>query len=188
MSVDDGAGGRCVRSAGLFEGGREMPTGGKSQMGSKVKKLVLADQRVGKVAKITYTALTKATEVFVCNVFKSMSELAVDYESNPRILKASHLKQRAKEDPTLSFLRRLPAVEGAPDFELGEKVERASVVRATEGKSRKVGTKKRKAVAKTEAKQKPKRPKCRRLKNLQGELVESDRWADTMAEHLEAVQ
>jgi hypothetical protein len=29
---------------------------------------------------------------------------------------------------------------------------------------------------------------CRRLRNMSGELVESDRWADTMADHLEHVQ
>ena len=34
----------------------------------------------------------------------------------------------------------------------------------------------------------PKRPKCRRLRNSEGELVESECWADTMAAHLEAVQ
>ena len=36
--------------------------------------------------------------------------------------------------------------------------------------------------------QKPRRFKCSRLRGPDGELVESDRWADTMADYLEQVQ
>jgi len=35
---------------------------------------------------------------------------------------------------------------------------------------------------------KPRKLKCGRLKNSSGQLVESDQWADTMADHLEHVQ
>ena len=35
---------------------------------------------------------------------------------------------------------------------------------------------------------KPKRPTCGRLRNANGQLVESDEWAETMADHLERVQ
>jgi hypothetical protein len=34
----------------------------------------------------------------------------------------------------------------------------------------------------------PKRLKCHRLKNAEGQFVESDEWADTMAAHLETIQ
>mmetsp|Transcript_9479 Transcript_9479/g.17729 ORF Transcript_9479/g.17729 Transcript_9479/m.17729 type:complete len:174 (-) Transcript_9479:1845-2366(-) len=95
-----------------------------SKLTSKVKKLVLADQRIGKVAKKSFNALGIATELFACQLFKSMSDLACDYEPNPRILKAEHLKCVAKGDGKLAFLLSLPALENAPDFVAEEKVVR----------------------------------------------------------------
>ena len=91
-------------------------------MVGKVKKVMLADERVGKVAKISYTALSKATGLFAISLFKSMSSLAVDYEPNPKVLKASHLKHCASEDPKLAFLMRLRSVRDAPDFVAEEKL------------------------------------------------------------------
>ncbi|QDZ23823.1 transcription factor CBF/NF-Y domain-containing protein [Chloropicon primus] len=107
-----------------------------SQLVSKVKKVVLSDDRVGKVAKTSYNTMAKATELFACSLFKAVSALAVDYEQSPKILKASHVKWCAKEDPSLGFLLKLPSVEGAPDFVAEEKVVR---------KPKPAQTKKRKA-------------------------------------------
>ena len=96
----------------------------KSYMNVKIKKLVLADERIGKVAKSTYLALAKATEIFACTLFKRMSALAMDYDENPRILKATHLKHCVKADPALAFALRLPSVEKAADFVAEEKISK----------------------------------------------------------------
>ena len=87
-----------------------------SKLTSKVKKLVLADQRIGKVAKKSFNALGIATELFACQLFKSMSDLACDYEPNPRILKAEHLKCVAKWKWTAPTERVCPGF--APPYKL----------------------------------------------------------------------
>jgi len=97
---------------------------------------------VGKVSKATYKLFGKMTELFVCNLFKSMSDLAVNYESNPKTLKASHLKYCVQNSPDLSFLA--PTVQSAPDFTPSEKVVRKPA-RKRPRAARKEGAPKRKA-------------------------------------------
>ena len=101
----------------------------RSTINGRVKKLVLSDERVGKVAKNTYQVLSKACEIFARELFVGMSELAVNYEPSPRMLKASHLKYVVGSQPHLQFLS--PAVDRAPDFVPGEKIVRSEAPKAT---------------------------------------------------------
>jgi hypothetical protein len=90
----------------------------RSSINGRVKKLVLADERIGKVNKNTYQLLSKACEIFARELFEGMSQLAVDYEPSPRILKASHLKHVVGSQSHLQFLS--PSLEHAPDFQVPE--------------------------------------------------------------------
>jgi len=124
----------------------------KSQLTGRVKRLVLADQRVGKVAKTSYVAMARAAEVFTCHLFRSMSSVACTYEPNPKILRAAHLKHVANKDEGLSFLRGLPAVARAPDLELDALLEKRELER-----ERKKPKKRKSSSAQGETKKKKKK-------------------------------
>jgi len=129
----------------------------KSQLTGRVKRLVLADQRVGKVAKTSYVAMARAAEVFTCHLFRSMSSVACTYEPNPKILRAAHLKHVANKDEGLSFLRGLPAVARAPDLELDALLEKRELERERERKKPK---KRKSSSAQGETKKKKKKAKA----------------------------
>mmetsp|Transcript_11459 Transcript_11459/g.24265 ORF Transcript_11459/g.24265 Transcript_11459/m.24265 type:complete len:174 (-) Transcript_11459:334-855(-) len=129
----------------------------KSQLTGRVKRLVLADQRVGKVAKTSYVAMARAAEVFTCHLFRSMSSVACTYEPNPKILRAAHLKHVANEEEGLSFLRGLPAVARAPDLELDALLEKRELERERERKKPK---KRKSSSAQGETKKKKKKAKA----------------------------
>ena len=126
----------------------------RSTINGRVKKLVLADERIGKVNKNTYQLLSKACEIFARELFEGMSQLAVDYEPSPRILKASHLKHVVGSQPHLQFLS--PSLEHAPDFEVPEE----KIVR----KPKPATKKRKKATAAGSSGQAPKKAKASKKK------------------------
>ncbi|MCJ1364646.1 hypothetical protein MMC16_003761 [Acarospora aff. strigata] len=107
---------------------------------ARIKRIMQADEDVGKVAQVTPVAVSKALELFMISlVTKAASE--AKSRSSKRVT-AAHLKQAVAKDEVLDFLAEIIAkVPDAPAP--SEKVEEGSD--AAEGKKRRgVARKKRK--------------------------------------------
>ena len=82
---------------------------------ARIKRIMQADENIGKVAQATPTAVAKALELFMIDFIAKTAECA-RVEGSRRVT-ATHLKQAVENDQTFDFLE--DTVAGAPDENAG---------------------------------------------------------------------
>ncbi|MDI1489021.1 MAG: hypothetical protein OHK93_008298 [Ramalina farinacea] len=87
---------------------------------ARIKRIMQADEDVGKVSQVTPTAVSKALELFIISLTLKASSVARDKSS--RRVTASHLKQAVQGDEQLDFLEQI--VSKVPDAPTASKVEK----------------------------------------------------------------
>ncbi|KAI1295514.1 Dr1-associated corepressor [Halotydeus destructor] len=80
---------------------------------ARIKKIMQADEEVGKVAAIVPVIMSKAVEIFVENLLKKASE--VTRSRNARTLTPAHLKASILNEENFSFLKEV--VQAVPDMQ-----------------------------------------------------------------------
>ncbi|MCJ1252981.1 hypothetical protein MMC24_000787 [Lignoscripta atroalba] len=104
---------------------------------ARIKRIMQADEDVGKVAQVTPTAVSKALELFMISLVTKAAKEA-KAKSSKRVT-AAHLKQVVEKDEQFDFLAE--TVAKVPDAPAPKKDEDSE--EAGEGKKRKGGTRKR---------------------------------------------
>jgi len=105
---------------------------------ARIKRIMQADEDVGKVAQVTPTAVSKALELFMISVVTKAAAEAKARGS--KRVTASHLKQAVEKDEQLDFLAEI--ISKIPDTPAPAKKEEDSDD-AGEGKKKRGGTRKR---------------------------------------------
>ena len=82
---------------------------------ARIKRIMQADENIGKVAQATPTAVAKALELFMIDFIAKTAECA--RAEGSRRVTATHLKQAVENDRTFDFLE--DTVAGAPDENAG---------------------------------------------------------------------
>ncbi|KAL8938213.1 MAG: hypothetical protein Q9216_004015 [Gyalolechia sp. 2 TL-2023] len=101
---------------------------------ARIKRIMQADEDVGKVAQVTPTAVSKALELFMISVVTKAANEA-KLKSSKRVT-AAHLKQAVEKDEQLDFLAEI--ISKVPDAPAPKKDEDSE--EAVEGKRKKAGT------------------------------------------------
>lgn len=108
---------------------------------ARIKRIMQADEDVGKVAQVTPTAVSKALELFMISVVTKAADEARAKQS--KRVTAAHLKQAVLKDDQLDFLAEIISkVPDAPTASKKEKEEDSD--EGGEGKRKKKGGTKRK--------------------------------------------
>ncbi|CAF9932767.1 hypothetical protein IMSHALPRED_008977 [Imshaugia aleurites] len=108
---------------------------------ARIKRIMQADEDVGKVAQVTPTAVSKALELFMISVVTKAANEARAKQS--KRVTAAHLKEAVVKDDQLDFLAEIISkVPDAPAPSKKEKEEDSE--EAGEGKRKKKGGTKRK--------------------------------------------
>ncbi|KAI4174271.1 MAG: hypothetical protein LQ343_002409 [Gyalolechia ehrenbergii] len=100
---------------------------------ARIKRIMQADEDVGKVAQVTPTAVSKALELFMISVVTKAANEA-KAKSSKRVT-AAHLKQAVEKDEQLDFLAEI--ISKVPDAPAPKKDEDSE--EAVEGKRKKAG-------------------------------------------------
>lgn len=128
----------CAKPAPGVEEGIEVKT--KFPV-ARIKRIMQADEDVGKVAQVTPTAVSKALELFMISVVTKAANEARAKQS--KRVTAAHLKQAVMKDDQLDFLEQIISkVPDAPAPSKKEKEEDSE--EGGEGKRKKKGGTKRK--------------------------------------------
>ncbi|KAF6228810.1 hypothetical protein HO173_011658 [Letharia columbiana] len=128
----------CAKPAPGVEEGIEVKT--KFPV-ARIKRIMQADEDVGKVAQVTPTAVSKALELFMISVVTKAANEARAKQS--KRVTAAHLKQAVVKDDQLDFLADIISrVPDAPTASKKEKEEESE--EGGEGKRKKKGGIKRK--------------------------------------------
>ncbi|KAJ5280714.1 hypothetical protein N7478_006086 [Penicillium angulare] len=86
---------------------------------ARIKRIMQADEDVGKVAQVTPVAVSKALELFMISLVTKAAQEAKD--RNSKRVTASHLKQAVAKDEVLDFLADI--IAKVPDQPAGRKHE-----------------------------------------------------------------
>ncbi|KAL2851757.1 histone-fold-containing protein [Aspergillus pseudodeflectus] len=86
---------------------------------ARIKRIMQADEDVGKVAQVTPIAVSKALELFMISLVTKAAKEAKD--RNSKRVTASHLKQAVAKDEVLDFLADI--IAKVPDQPTGRKHE-----------------------------------------------------------------
>ncbi|KAJ5949315.1 hypothetical protein N7454_000899 [Penicillium verhagenii] len=86
---------------------------------ARIKRIMQADEDVGKVAQVTPLAVSKALELFMISLVTKAAQEAKD--RNSKRVTASHLKQAVAKDDVLDFLADI--IAKVPDQPAGRKHE-----------------------------------------------------------------
>ncbi|KAJ5773792.1 hypothetical protein N7457_008688 [Penicillium paradoxum] len=86
---------------------------------ARIKRIMQADEDVGKVAQVTPIAVSKALELFMISLVTKAAQEAKD--RNSKRVTASHLKQAVAKDEVLDFLADI--IAKVPDQPAGRKHE-----------------------------------------------------------------
>ncbi|RDW90274.1 negative cofactor 2 transcription regulator complex subunit BUR6 [Aspergillus mulundensis] len=86
---------------------------------ARIKRIMQADEDVGKVAQVTPIAVSKALELFMISLVTKAAKEAKD--RNSKRVTASHLKQAVAKDEVLDFLADI--IAKVPDQPAGRKHE-----------------------------------------------------------------
>ncbi|KAJ5856638.1 uncharacterized protein N7529_010582 [Penicillium soppii] len=86
---------------------------------ARIKRIMQADEDVGKVAQVTPIAVSKALELFMISLVTKAAQEAKD--RNSKRVTASHLKQAVAKDEVLDFLADI--ISKVPDQPAGRKNE-----------------------------------------------------------------
>ncbi|KAL5335466.1 histone-fold-containing protein [Aspergillus crustosus] len=86
---------------------------------ARIKRIMQADEDVGKVAQVTPIAVSKALELFMISLVTKAAKEAKD--RNSKRVTASHLKQAVTKDEVLDFLADI--IAKVPDQPAGRKHE-----------------------------------------------------------------
>ncbi|KAL3471962.1 histone-fold-containing protein [Aspergillus californicus] len=86
---------------------------------ARIKRIMQADEDVGKVAQVTPIAVSKALELFMISLVSKAAKEAKD--RNSKRVTASHLKQAVVKDEVLDFLADI--IAKVPDQPVGRKHE-----------------------------------------------------------------
>ncbi|KAL3461578.1 histone-fold-containing protein [Aspergillus heterothallicus] len=86
---------------------------------ARIKRIMQADEDVGKVAQVTPIAVSKALELFMISLVTKAAQEAKD--RNSKRVTASHLKQAVAKDEVLDFLADI--IAKVPDQPTGRKHE-----------------------------------------------------------------
>ncbi|OJJ01664.1 hypothetical protein ASPVEDRAFT_41276 [Aspergillus versicolor CBS 583.65] len=86
---------------------------------ARIKRIMQADEDVGKVAQVTPIAVSKALELFMISLVTKAAKEAKD--RNSKRVTASHLKQAVSKDEVLDFLAEI--IAKVPDQPTGRKHE-----------------------------------------------------------------
>lgn len=100
---------------------------------ARIKRIMQADEDVGKVAQVTPTAVSKALELFMISVVTKAANEA-KLKSSKRVT-AAHLKQAVEKDEQLDFLAEI--ISKVPDAPAPKKDEDSE--EAVEGKRKRSG-------------------------------------------------
>ncbi|KAL8717209.1 MAG: hypothetical protein Q9225_005529 [Loekoesia sp. 1 TL-2023] len=100
---------------------------------ARIKRIMQADEDVGKVAQVTPTAVSKALELFMISVVTKAANEA-KAKSSKRVT-AAHLKQAVEKDEQLDFLAEI--ISKVPDAPASKKDDDSE--EAVEGKRKKAG-------------------------------------------------
>ncbi|KAI4214711.1 MAG: hypothetical protein LQ351_002784 [Letrouitia transgressa] len=100
---------------------------------ARIKRIMQADEDVGKVAQVTPTAVSKALELFMISVVTKAANEA-KAKSSKRVT-AAHLKSAVEKDEQLDFLAEI--ISKVPDAPVAKKDEDSE--EAGEGKKKKGG-------------------------------------------------
>ncbi|KNG81246.1 CBF/NF-Y family transcription factor [Aspergillus nomiae NRRL 13137] len=84
---------------------------------ARIKRIMQADEDVGKVAQVTPIAVSKALELFMISLVTKAAKEAKD--RNSKRVTASHLKQAVSKDEVLDFLADI--IAKVPDQPAGRK-------------------------------------------------------------------
>ena len=82
---------------------------------ARIKRIMQADENIGKVAQATPTAVAKALELFMIDFIAKTAEYA--HAEGSRRVTITHLKQAVENDQSFDFLE--DTVAGAPDENAG---------------------------------------------------------------------
>ncbi|KAG8531424.1 uncharacterized protein KY384_003053 [Bacidia gigantensis] len=96
---------------------------------ARIKRIMQADEDVGKVSQVTPTAVSKALELFIISL--TLKSATVARGKSSKRVTAAHLKQAVVGDEQLDFLE--PLVSKIPDAPTGSKSEGKKKGVATEG-------------------------------------------------------
>jgi len=112
---------------------------------ARIKRIMQADEEVGKVAQVTPVAVSKALELFMITLCTRSAEVARN--SSSKRITAAHLKSAIESDRTFDFLYEITAKVQGPnqDGEGGEKKGRGKKAAAVKDEEDSDGQPKKKS-------------------------------------------